>query len=305
MEIRAYGCVESLEQRWCPSSVGWDGPGLGSASLTYFLDEVPEAIGREEFRAAIEQAFRVWTDIADIEMSETDIPNQRDSIDIDFRQLDGPGGTLAQAFLPDDVNRGRRAGDVTFDSDDSWEFGDAQGRAATDLLLVAVHEIGHALGLEHSDDPDDVMFPSVRASQSFVGLSSGDVDAILSLYAPRPVTLFGDVSDDGELTSLDIDLLAENLRAGVEDERFDLSGDGAATREDYRILVQVAFNTDYGDANLDGIFDSNDLTSVFQFGLYEKSNPSIASWVAGDWNGDGRFDSADLILALQTGRYAG
>ena len=59
-----------------------------------------------------------------------------------------------------------------------------------------------------------------------------------------------------------------------------------------------------GDANHDGLFNSNDLILVFQAGKYEDLIPDNATWEEGDWNGDGEFDSLDLILAFQSGTYA-
>jgi hypothetical protein len=136
-----------------------------------------------EVEAALESALDTWADVADITFTQTQLPNQQDSIDFKFRSIDGPDGTLAFAYFPDDVNPARIAGDVQFDTAELWEVGNSLGSAAFDLVLVAVHEIGHALGLDHSDASGSVMADSVSPNQTFEGLAPADVDAILALYA--------------------------------------------------------------------------------------------------------------------------
>ena len=58
------------------------------------------------------------------------------------------------------------------------------------LLSVAVHETGHAIGLPHSPDSNDIMFPSTRTS----ALSERDVRTAQMLYQLPP----GSVKDSAD-----------------------------------------------------------------------------------------------------------
>jgi hypothetical protein len=182
--------LERMESRRCmTASVGWDGPGLGEASLTYYVDSVPANLGLDSaaVKTALDTALSTWSSAADINFTPTNRPNQPRSIDFTFRSIDGSGGTLAQAYFPGDVNRGSIAGDVQFDIAENWEIGNGRGNSAFDLLYVAVHEIGHALGLDHLHGAGSVMADRVGPGQHFTKLAALDEAAIRQLYSAGDV----------------------------------------------------------------------------------------------------------------------
>ncbi|XP_016007832.2 matrix metalloproteinase-9 [Rousettus aegyptiacus] len=77
-----------------------------------------------------------------------------------------------------------------FDSDKKWGFCPDQGYS---LFLVAAHEFGHALGLDHSTVPEALMFPMYSYTEK-PPLHEDDVQGIQHLYGsgpkpePRPPT---------------------------------------------------------------------------------------------------------------------
>ncbi|KAL0182975.1 hypothetical protein M9458_022350, partial [Cirrhinus mrigala] len=93
--------------------------------------------------------------------------------------FDGPNGFLAHAFPPFEGI----GGDAHFDDDETFFYRSPQGY---NLFLVAAHEFGHSLGLEHSRDPGALMYPTYvyRDMDTFV-LPKDDVEGIQSLYGPN------------------------------------------------------------------------------------------------------------------------
>ncbi|KAK9048165.1 hypothetical protein SSX86_032872 [Deinandra increscens subsp. villosa] len=90
----------------------------------------------------------------------------------DGSPFDGPGGVLAHAFAPTD-------GRFHYDADDRWAVGAVQN--AYDVESLALHEIGHLLGLGHSQYQKAIMWPTFN-SGSTKGLNSDDIRGLRALY---------------------------------------------------------------------------------------------------------------------------
>ncbi len=113
--------------------------------------------------------------------------------------------------------------------------------------------------------------------------------------------LLGDFNNNGTYDAEDIDLLSAEVRDGMDPPEFDLNSDGLVNQDDRSEWVEVLAKTYFGDANIDGEFNSGDLVAVFQDGKFDLDEE--ATWAQGDWNGDHRFGTGDLVAAFQDGGF--
>src|SRR5690606_22804375 len=96
--------------------------------------------------------------------------------------FDGVNGTLAHTLGGPPPNIfGTLAGDIHFDDDETWiNAVRGDGSQPIDLVTVAAHEIGHAIGLDHTTVSGALMLENYTSSHRFLG--TDDILGIQSLY---------------------------------------------------------------------------------------------------------------------------
>lgn len=156
-------------------------------NLTYAFE--PRNQLSDDVKRVFGNAFTRWSEWTPLTFTEISDYNTAD-LKIGFyggdhgdgEAFDGVLGTLAHAFAPP-------RGLLHLDSDETWVIDDvfASGSpSAMDLESVAVHEIGHLLGLGHSSVEEAVMFPTISSGVRKVELARDDVEGIQVLYGSNP-----------------------------------------------------------------------------------------------------------------------
>jgi hypothetical protein len=166
-------------------------------------------------RASIEEALGLWASVIPVDFVEVEdeggpvvvgnYPNGQYG-DIRFHHLyingpDIPGQqpmAKAQAYYP---NSGNHSRDVYYDNGDPWQ--ESGTLSIPDVLGATIHELGHTLGLAHSNNPDANMYwiftrypglghgalhsEDVARAQVIHGAGTGSVTP-LPIAVPEPAT---------------------------------------------------------------------------------------------------------------------
>jgi hypothetical protein len=157
-------------------------------SISFAFDVgTADVAGNAEFQA-VRNAFQTWAAAVPLAFTEVGVDDNPD-IRIGWRPADDPdhsmvGSVLAHADFPPgcSVIVDELPLPIHFD-DPEVNWVDGAVADSFDVETVALHEIGHTLGLLHSDVPGSVMFPSVSAGITKRALTEDDLQGIRSLYA--------------------------------------------------------------------------------------------------------------------------
>lgn len=118
----------------------------------------------------VAEAFERWEDLLSIDFVEADSAQKAD-VTVEFGYIDGYGGTLGYAEMSY-ISTNFLDVAVVIDTGEQWSYDAQLGTYVTPdgyaLYSVLLHEIGHAIGLDHSSNEATLMYPYVNAGLSEV-----------------------------------------------------------------------------------------------------------------------------------------
>ncbi|OWA53280.1 Matrix metalloproteinase-16, partial [Hypsibius exemplaris] len=143
--------------------------------LKYRITKYSQKIPSSVVDGVIRKALYEWQKVSpfNITLKETGPVH----MEIRFEPGDGPGKALAYAYGPGTAE----GGDIRFDEYEDWTVRTTNGQ---NLYMVALHEIGHTFGLDHSNTPGAIMNPYYTGYVQGKGLQPDDIAGIQAIYGP-------------------------------------------------------------------------------------------------------------------------
>jgi hypothetical protein len=172
----------TLGQKWGDSQVF--GSSGGTVSYSFATQNRSDQFGTYDafitdttFQAEITASLSAWENVADIRfIAEPDSSNT--DIRFGWRNIDDKGGVLGQTTIP-----GRGGLDnvvVALDFDETWFVSGNAPIGAIDFSATVTHEIGHAIGIDHSESSQALMHAAY--STSIFDIQEDDVNAAVTIY---------------------------------------------------------------------------------------------------------------------------
>lgn len=152
----------------------WTKPHLG-----YFFTNSVSAAGLSQAEAErqFQSACDQWATPSGLSFAKAASAAEADIL-VTWAVIDQAGDVLGQSTTPDGRNTPVR---MTFDTAEEWTKNNLVLTAAN-FLSIALHELGHAIGLDHSGNTTAVMYPTVAPFIPPTKLTLDDEEGAKYLY---------------------------------------------------------------------------------------------------------------------------
>lgn len=170
--------------------VSWSFATHNYASQSFQFDA---PITNAAYQADVRAAFNRWEQVTNIDFVE-----QTDSAATDIRlgwdAIDGARNVIGETSWQQTGGQFEWAL-IRFDTAETYSTGGgAPATNQVDFYTLALHEIGHAIGLNHDDTQPAVM--NSRQNTSVLDLTAGDIAKIQAIYGAGALIVSGGPGDD-------------------------------------------------------------------------------------------------------------
>ncbi|XP_014254685.1 72 kDa type IV collagenase [Cimex lectularius] len=157
----------------------FQGTTWSAKTIYYKVITYPLTLDRNVVDSELKRAFNLWSSVTKLKFVQIEKGNYHIGIKFvsgkhgDNTPFDGKGGVLAHAFYPG------YGGDMHFDLAENWTAFTPEG---SNFFQIAAHELGHSLGLKHSNNKKAIMAPFYFGYTPDFSLHAEEARAIQILY---------------------------------------------------------------------------------------------------------------------------
>lgn len=229
------------------------------------------------FQTEIREAFDRWEAVANIDFHEVSDAAAND-IRLGLSHIDGLNNIVGED--QSSYSGGSEiASEITFDLDENWQVVNGQlvSAGGVSFYVVALHEIGHSLGLDHYNVSPAIM--NAVLNPAVTDLTQSDIDGVRALYGVLPGIA---VSTAAQLADGRLDFLQYNS-----------SGHLTSTFLTQQSFWKVVGNVDFAsNGNPAVITQSNGQIDLLNFSGGQLSGSLLMTGSYWDVKGAGLFSGA-------------